>query len=204
MKTCPIIQPQLQQKLRSLCPTLVLASQSPNRRQVLLDAGLTVIVRPQNIYEICGLNAPDEVVKSLSSKKCLSYLSSSDFNPQLPAIAVDTLVSLNGQLLGKPQGQAQAYQMLSQLSGKWHQVYSGLSVYNPKNQSTTVACAISDVLFKTLSPTDINWYISTGESLGAAGAYKIQQNGYHLISQIKGSYSNIIGIPLELLVDILS
>jgi len=93
--------------------------------------------------------------------------------------------------------------MLRLLSGRTHQVYSGMSVYNPATGKTVTVCDCSDVKFKSLSEDDITRYISTGDPLGAAGAYKIQENGYRLIESISGSFSNIIGLPLEKLAEIL-
>ena len=120
METCPRVDEELKRRLREVCPTLVLASQSPNRRRILEDAGVNAITRPQDIWEICGLTEPEAVVMELSRQKFQSYLDSSLFDPSLPAIAVDTLVCLDGKLLGKPKDEAEAEKMLRSLSGRWH------------------------------------------------------------------------------------
>ena len=203
MEKCPAVDSALLVKVRSVCPTLVLASQSPNRRRLLEEAGVSVITRPQDIWEICGLTEPSEVVKTLSKQKFDSYISSTGFEPDLPAVAVDTLVSLDGKLLGKPQNRDEASEMLKSLSGKWHEVYSGMCVYNPKDKSSTVICDVSGVHFIEMEDKMLSWYLDTGDWVAAAGAYKIQSNGYRLIDKIRGSYSNIIGLPLEKLVEIL-
>lgn len=203
MLVCPTIERSLEEAFLSICPTIVLASQSPNRRALLEHTGATVITRPQDIVEICGFTEPAKVVTTLASQKLESYLKSPTFAPSLPAIGIDTLVSLNGKLLGKPHSYDEAFEMLRSLSGRSHEVYSGLSVYNPKTQRTTTVCDVSFVIFKDLSDSDIRWYIGTGDPNGAAGAYKIQSHGYKIIESIEGSFSNIIGLPLEKLIEIL-
>jgi len=204
MERCPEVDEKLMEKLRKLSPVIVLASQSPNRRKILEKAGLRVITRPQDIWEICGFTEPDKVVQALSSQKMDSYLKSPEFDPALPAVAVDTLVSLDGTLMGKPKDDDDARSMIRSFSGRWHDVFSGMSVYVPQTGKVTCVCDVTRVLFHPLKETDIDWYISTGDCTGAAGAYKIQENGYKLIDAIDGSFSNIIGIPLERLAEILS
>ena len=203
MDSCPVVSQELKAAVKSTCPTLVLASQSPNRRHLLEDCGVRVLARPQDINEICGLTEPSAVVKTLSGQKMDSYLKSPLFESTLPAIAVDTLVCLDGQLLGKPADKTGAFDMLKMLSGRTHEVLSGMSVYNPAAGTVSVVCDKSLVTFRHLSPKDIDWYVSTGDPIGAAGAYKIQSHGYRLIESISGSVSNIIGLPLEKLIEIL-
>lgn len=204
MDKCPEVDGKLMEKLRDLCPVIVLASQSPNRRKVLEKAGVRVITMPQDIWEICGFTEPDMVVQTLSGQKMDSYLKSPEFDPSLPAVAVDTLVSLDGKLMGKPKDNDDARAMLRSFSGRWHDVFSGMSVYVPKTGKVERISDVTHVHFKEMTDEDIDWYVSTGDCNGAAGAYKIQENGYRLIDAIDGSFSNIIGIPLESLVGILS
>ena len=204
MDRCPVVEISIQEKLRKTCPVIVLASQSPNRRKVLESAGIRVITRPQDIWEICGETEPEKVVTALSSQKMESYLRSPEFDHSLPAVAVDTLVALDGKLMGKPKDDEDAKAMIRSFSGRWHEVYSGMSVYVPQSKKTVVVCDVTRVLFHSLTESDVDWYISTGDPKGAAGAYKILENGYKLIDEIDGSFSNIIGIPLERLIEVLS
>ena len=204
MDSCPVVSQDLKAAVKAACPTLVLASQSPNRRHLLEDCGVRVLARPQDIDEMCGLTEPAAVVQTLSRQKMDSYLKSTLFDPSLPAVAVDTLVCLDGKLLGKPSDDEDAAKMLRLLSGCTHEVLSGLCVYNPVSGIVTEVFDTSLVRFHELSDDDIAWYISTGDPAGAAGAYKIQSNGYKLIESISGSFSNIIGLPLEKLVQLLS
>ena len=203
MDRCPVVSSELKASVKATCPTLVLASQSPNRRRLLEDCGVRVLARPQDINEICGLTEPATVVQTLSRQKMDSYLKSDLFDPSLPAVAVDTLVCLDGKLLGKPSGEDDAAKMIRLLSGRTHEVLSGLCVYNPAMKTVSEVFDISLVRFHELSEDEIAWYISTGDPMGAAGAYKIQSNGYRLIESISGSFSNIIGLPLEKLVELL-
>ena len=204
MDSCPVVSLDLKASVKAACPTLVLASQSPNRRRLLEDCGVRVLARPQDIDEMCGLTEPAAVVQTLSRQKMDSYLRSSDFDPSLPAVAVDTLVCLDGKLLGKPSDDEDAAKMLRILSGRTHEVLSGLCIYNPVTKTVSEVFDTSLVRFHELSDDDIAWYISTGDPAGAAGAYKIQSSGYRLIESISGSFSNIIGLPLEKLVQLLS
>ena len=203
MDSCPVVSSDLKASVRAACPTLVLASQSPNRRRLLEDCGVRVLARPQDIDEMCGLTEPAAVVQTLSRQKMDSYLTSPDFDPALPAAAVDTLVCLDGKLLGKPFDDEDAAKMLRMLSGRTHEVLSGLCVYNPAVKAVSEVFDTSLVRFHELSDNEIEWYVSTGDPMGAAGAYKIQSNGYRLIDNISGSFSNIIGLPLEKLVELL-
>ena len=203
MDSCPVVSLDLKASVKAACPTLVLASQSPNRRRLLEDCGVRVLARPQDIDEMCGLTEPAAVVQTLSRQKMDSYLRSSDFDPSLPAVAVDTLVCLDGKLLGKPSDDEDAAKMLRILSGRTHEVLSGLCIYNPVTKTVSEVFDTSLVRFHELSDDDIAWYISTGDPAGAAGAYKIQSNGYRLIESISGSFSNIIGLPLEKLAELL-
>lgn len=203
MRKCPIVDPNLEARLRAICPTIILASQSPNRRSVLEHAGVHVIAKPQDILEVCDQTEPAKVVMSLSRQKLDSYLGSEGFDSSLPAIGIDTMVFMDGDLMGKPKDDAHAYRMIRAFSGRWHEVYSGLSVYNPKDGKVTTLSDISKVRFMDLTEQQIQWYVATGDPKGAAGSYKIQSNGYKIIDRIEGSFSNIIGIPLERLIEVL-
>ncbi len=203
MESIPLISQDLKDRLKALCPRLVLASQSPNRRLTLVECGIEVITRPQDIWEICGLTNPPDVVTELSRQKMESYLKSELFNPDIIAVAADTLVSLDGKLLGKPKDEKEARDMYSEMSGRWHDVFSGMSVYIPGRDGFVMVNDKSSVKFLDLSEEQIDWYISTGDYKGAAGGYRIQRSGYKLIDEIDGSFSNVIGVPLERLAEVL-
>ena len=203
MKEKPVVESYLIESLQKACPTIVLASASENRKQLLLDMGIEVIQKPQDIYEICGLTDPKSVVKELSKQKLDSYLKSGDFQPSLPAISLDTLVLFNSKLIGKPHSREEAKAILSSFSNKEQEVLTGLSAYLP-NKGVITTYDVSKVVFEALEEDVIEWYLNTKEYIGAAGGYRIQKNGYKLVKEIKGSWTNVIGCPVEALLKLLT
>lgn len=199
----PVIEPSLILKAQELFPKVILASQSENRRKLLEDMNISVIQKPQCINELCGLTEPVEVVTTLSKQKLDSYLNSKDFDESLPAICLDTLVLFDGELIGKPDSEEVARELLYKFSSKKQEVLTGLSAYIP-NKGCVTTYDSSEVIFSPLSAGEINWYISTGEWQGAAGGYRIQKNGYKLVEKIEGSWTNVIGFPLEKFISILT
>jgi septum formation protein len=166
-------------------PLLILASKSPRRRYLLKQAGLSFIVIPSQFDESnVPLSSPEVYVKFLAEAKANQV--SEDY-PEKWIIGADTIVMIEESLLGKPESRAEARLMLKRLSGKTHQVFTG------------------DVRFKNLSDTEIEWYIRTNEPFDKAGAYAIQGLGTFLVKSIKGSYTNVVGLPvcevIEFLID---
>lgn len=198
MKEKPQLDEKLTEKLRELMPTVILASTSPNRRQLLEECGITVIQKPQDIDEMCGLSEPKACVEKLSADKMQSYIKNEGMNSPHPVISVDTLVYNDGKLIGKPQTAAEARMMLRSFSGRCQQVWSGLTVMIGGRQITDASCSL--VFFRELDGELIQDYLETGEWEGAAGGYRVQKTGYTLIDHITGSWSNVIGLPAELLV----
>lgn len=192
----PETDQSLIRRLNAKLRKAVLASQSPNRRELLESLGLEVITRPQDINEMCGLTDPEEVVKTLSRQKMESYLSSPLFDETLTAISLDTLVLFENRLLGKPQSEEEAAGFLKDFSGKTQLVLTGMSIHVPGHDVITVSDT-SEVVFEKLDDETVKWYLSTGEWRGAAGGYRIQKNGFRLVESIKGSWTNVIGFPLE-------
>jgi len=115
-------------------------------------------------------------------------------------LAGDTIVSFNGQILGKPETASHAKSMLSQLNGNLHMVFSGFSILDSAsgNEITDVIC--TKVKFQKMPPDFLEWYVSTGEPLGKAGAYSIQGLGSILVESISGSYNNVVGFPIEYII----
>lgn len=174
-------------------PNLILASKSPRRKYLLKQAGLDFTVVPSRIEESSvPQSAPDQYVRSLAEAKAMEV--SARF-PESWVIGADTIVLVEGAILGKPKSQADAREMLSRLSGKTHQVLTGYAICRrPKNlHSETV---VTDVQFKTLSDAEIEWYIQTKEPFDKAGAYAIQGIGTFLVKRINGSYTNVVGLPV--------
>lgn len=174
---------------------LILASASPRRTMLLERLGLKPRVVPSDVEELYGPDwTPIEVVESLSHQKA------SDVAGKHPGadlvLGADTIVVLNGEILGKPKDEADARRMLSGLSGHWHQVYTGFTLIDPKGGRTVTRHATTEVRFRELSEREIAAYIATGEPMDKAGSYAIQGLGSVMVSEIRGEYSNVVGLPV--------
>ena len=172
---------------------IVLASQSPRRRELLGKMGLTFTTQSPNIDEeaIQGLPAP-ELVKALSREKALHIAKSQ--SPDAIVIGSDTVVVLDGAVLGKPASPVQAADMLSALSGRSHEVCTGVTIC--QGDRILSETEVTQVTFRTLTPEEIHWYVQTGEPMDKAGAYGIQGYGALFVEGIQGDYSNVVGLPV--------
>jgi septum formation protein len=175
-------------------PQLILASQSPRRRYLLEQAGLTFSVIPSTIDESAiQLTEPAEYVKTLAKAKAMDV---AGLYPGSWVIGADTIVTIDQAILGKPSSPAAAKDMLVRLSGQSHFVYTGFTI-TCKEKATCVCDAIQTIVqFKELSDAEIDWYIQTGEPFDKAGAYAIQGLGTFLVRRINGSYTNVVGLPV--------
>ena len=180
---------------------IILASQSPRRKELLTRIGLVFRVSAPDVDESVepGLS-PADMVERLSLRKART--AAKNFAPDVLIIAADTVVALDGAVLGKPRDGDDAFSMLSALSGREHRVYTGITVLQG-NRAVTQHEA-TDVTFRELSPDEIRGYIATGEPMDKAGAYGIQGVGALLVSGIRGDYSNVMGLPVFRLGQILS
>ena len=173
---------------------MILASKSPRRRYLLSQAGLAFDVIPSGFDEkSVVMSEPADFVRKLSLSKAEDV---ADGNPQSWVIGADTIVLIEGKVLGKPRDKAAARKMLERLSGQTHQVYTGYTIccVGTNESITDVVC--TDVTFKKLSPDEIEWYIHTDEPFDKAGAYAIQGLGTFLVKRINGSYTNVVGLPV--------
>jgi len=203
MKSCPTVPEELNRRLRELAPRIVLASQSPNRLLLLKDAGIDVTARPQVVDESYPSQDPDSVVSHISRIKLNSYMASNDFEEDTVAICCDTMVLFENRLLGKPHSRAEAYSMLSLFSGRKQKVLSGYSLYIP-GRGAVSGTDESAVYFERLSEREIQDYLDTGDYIGAAGSYRIQRSGYRIVERIEGSWTNVVGLPFERIIEELS
>ena len=181
-------------------PSLILASSSPNRKALLECCGCSVRTYVPSADERRDGKSPDEIVTTIAGRKLEAYLGSDAYEGDTIAIAADTLVLINGSLLGKPEDEADARRMLHTLSGKEQVVLSAVGVKIP-NKEPYILLDKASVIFRTLSDEDIERYIATGESIGAAGAYRLQRTGYTLVDRIIGDWTTVVGLPLKAILD---
>ena len=183
-------------------PRLVLASASPRRSALLSQIGLTFEVRPSDIVEpphTTYSNDPaSEVTQKLALLKAVAV--SQHFDDAL-IIGADTLVSLDGELLGKPTDDADAFKMLTHLSGTCHEVVTGVALVDTQTEREVVWSETTQVYFRELQSTEIDAYIASGEASDKAGAYGIQGRGAVFVRRIDGCYFNVVGLPLASLVE---
>ena len=173
--------------------TLILASASPRRRELLGLTGLPFLIDAPDVDETCSLPTR-EAVKELSRRKALA---AAKLHPGCVILAADTLVSVDEKALGKPQNTEDAFRMLSLLSGRWHQVYTGVTVVDIGG-SLHCEADVTDVHFEEMSEDAIRRYIATGEPMDKAGAYAVQGIAGLWIDQLRGSHTNVIGLPMAL------
>ena len=178
---------------------LILASQSPRRRELLGLTGLDFIIRAADIDETMDeTKPPEEEVARVSRLKALAVAR----EPDDVVIAADTIVVCEGKVLGKPRDEADAFRMLSLLSGRNHQVMTGMTVL--QGDEIVTHTEVTRLRFRTLLPGEIRAYIASGEPMDKAGAYAIQGMAGVFIDRIEGSFSNVIGLPLGLLTQFLT
>lgn len=174
--------------------SIILASQSPRRKYLLQQVGLTFSVIPSLIPENPILHSsPEQYVKNLSEQKAADI---SKKHPESWVIGADTVVLSDGHVLGKPRNRSDAWNMLKQLSGNTHTVLTGYTICCKANQKQFSETVKTEVTFKNLSDSEIKWYINTEEPFDKAGAYGIQEVGMFLVKQINGSYTNVVGLPV--------
>jgi len=181
---------------------IILASASPRRKELLRQIGLIFEVVPSEIEEdVKDGEEPREHVLRLARLKAQEIARDQD---SAVIIGADTIVVLGGEILGKPKDEEEAFAMLSQLSGRVHRVVTGFCVLDASDGSEYSEAVESKVRFKHLTPEEIRGYIKTDEPMDKAGAYAVQGRGSYMIKEIQGSYTNVVGLPLCELVEVLS
>jgi septum formation protein len=172
-------------------PPLLLASTSPQRRAILTQLGVPFdVVAPH--YDELGDDPLEHAVGKARSVE----------GGERAVIGVDTVVRCNGRVLGKPASPGEAEEMLDFLSGRTHDVVSGLCLRTPAWEEARVET--THVTFRALTPRDLAWYLGAGEWEGRAGAYAIQGQGAALVERIEGDYLNVVGLPAAALVAVLA
>jgi len=161
---------------------------------MLRSAGLNFKIMPPHINEdyLAG-ESPRQHVKRLSQEKALVI---SRQHQDAWVLGADTIVVIDGVILGKPKNRRQAKMMLEKLSGREHKVFTGFTIARTQSRVCAAGVVQSAVKFKTISPDEMNWYIDCDEPYDKAGGYAIQGKGAYFIQSIRGSYTNVIGLPL--------
>jgi septum formation protein len=181
--------------------TIILASASPRRKELLEKIALTFKVEPSDFHEdLTSGVKPEELVIDISRGKARAVAAK---YPDALIIAADTIGVIRGRIFGKPINALEAVKMLAMLSGKSHRVITGLTVLDSKTQKLISKTVETRVYFKKLSVAEISRYVASGEPLDKAGAYAIQGLGSLLVEKIHGDYYNVMGLPLNALSQIL-
>ncbi|WP_287130931.1 nucleoside triphosphate pyrophosphatase [Candidatus Cyanaurora vandensis] len=178
---------------------LVLASQSPRRRELLAQLGVPLVVAPSDYLEENDPHlTPAELVQTQSLGKAQAV---APHYPGALILGADTVVVCGGQLLGKPTDSQQAHEMLASLQGRWHEVHTGLSFV--QDGAVQQHHEVTHVHLTALTDLEIRDYVATGEPLDKAGAYGIQGLGAAFVAEIQGSYTNVVGLPLTVVYQVL-
>lgn len=177
---------------------LILASQSPRRVELLKKIIKNFLVIPSGIDEVCSSRLSPEENAIILSRKKADWVANR--YPHHWVIGADTLVVLENETIGKPTNLDDAHKILKRLSGRKHKVITGITVVHSETLSAAI---VSQVNIKTLNKNEIASYINSGESMDKAGAYAIQGKGASLVKNYEGSYSNIVGLPIDALKDLL-
>lgn len=184
---------------------MILASGSPRRASILASLGISFEVFPADVDEaVLPHESPERHVERLSRSK--AQWVGARF-PERLVLGGDTIVTLDGEILGKPENRGQAEEMLLRLQGRTHRVMSGLTVVTPKGgedaHGVFSGASVTAVTFRRVPATHIRAYVRTGEPLDKAGAYGIQGMGATFVEKVEGDYSGVVGLPVSLLVRLL-
>ena len=173
---------------------ITLASRSPQRAAILTRAGIPFVARPSDVAELGdGDGSAEEVVAENARRKAAAVEGET-------VLGVDTVVTLDGRIHGKPASAQEAEAVLGALAGRTHRVLSGLCLRRGAQQQQAVAETL--VSFRALSPPEIAWYVGLGEWRGRAGGYAVQEAGAALVRRIEGDYLNVVGLPLATLLEL--
>lgn len=186
---------------------IILASNSPRRKELLERAGYTFTVMPSDCDEATDIRFPKDMVMELAGRKaenvykkvCADHAGTEAETQPFIVIGSDTVVALNGRILGKPVDYDDAYNTLNSLSGQTHNVYTGVSImyYDGEKCRTKTFYENTEVTFYPMTHEEITGYLATGDPFDKAGSYGIQTQGGLFVKGIKGSYDNVVGLPLS-------
>jgi nucleoside triphosphate pyrophosphatase len=175
-------------------PPLILASASPRRQELLRSAGISFEIIPSEVEEEWGEGeTPEAYVVRLARLKAVKV---GERHKTRWVLAADTIVVIDGRILGKPRDRREAQGMLEMLSDREHRVVTGYCLLQICSGKSRQGSVVSRVRFKELSPDEVRWYLDTGEPFDKAGAYAIQGKAAFMVKEVQGSYTNVVGLPL--------
>ena len=172
---------------------MILASASPRRKEILENFGFSFKTIVKNIDETSDKTRAEEKILEIAEKKAKA--AAIDF-PDENIVGADTVVVVDGKILGKPKDEKEAFSMLKSLSGRSHEVITAFSFININKNISYSDYEITKVYFKNLTDDEINWYINTKEPMDKAGAYGIQGKGAFFVEKIEGDFFSVMGFPL--------
>jgi septum formation protein len=177
---------------------LILASGSPRRSELLRRAGVAFEVQTPDVPELQGAGeSPLDFVRRLSAAKAGAVASHLPASPARLVLGADTIVVIDGRVLGKPTDSVNADELLAQLLGRTHQVITGVAIVDPGGGRTWQVQVESRVEMRAASTEDRAAYVATGEGLDKAGAYALQGEGRRFVERVVGSETNVIGLPID-------
>lgn len=177
-------------------PRIILASASPRRAELLQQIGVVFELAPSQIEERPHPDeAPADYITRIARAKVIAVARERSAGL---IIGADTVVVLDGQLMGKPENETDAQKMLRQLSGKWHAVLTGVALYDVQTRHEVADYEKTLVKFAQMTDAEIEWYVRTGEPMDKAGAYGIQGLGGLFVDEVAGNYYNVVGLPIPL------
>ena len=176
-------------------PPFILASASPRRAELLRQLKLDFTIVPSDAKEVFDDNLSPLELCQLNAHRKARTVAKKD--PDALVLGADTLVFLHRQIFGKPKDLVEAKKMLLQLQGRTHQVVTGVCLIHLRTHREKIFGVSTDVLFRPLTPGQIDEYLAKINPLDKAGAYAIQENGEMVVSEISGSFSNVVGLPIE-------
>lgn len=173
---------------------MILASKSPRRKEILAQLGFQLQIKSKDIEEVSDKVEIVEQIKDISLKKVMAVAVE---NPKEFVVGADTVVVIDGKILGKPKSEVDAEKMLKSLSGKSHEVITAYTLINLEKNIKIINSVESTVYFKQISDEEIEWYIKSGEPMDKAGAYGIQGLGSIFVDKIDGDFFAIMGFPIN-------
>lgn len=173
---------------------MILASKSPRRKEILENIGFNLVIKSEDIEEVSDKVEVVEKIKDIAYKKVEAVAKK---YPNEYVVGADTIVEVDGDIIGKPKDEEEAKKILQRLSSRSHNVITAFSFINKSKDICIKDVAITKVYFKELSPEMIEWYIASKEPMDKAGAYGIQDKGSIFVEKIEGDFFTVMGFPIE-------